>query len=169
MAMRKPGARTLGREDLDDDPLREKGKEEPSHRVGVFVPLLLLFQTFLNIAVLQDTAPTVRREYKICTLGKGKGGVGRKRWRNPTRSVGRVMSKDELLLPKFDYYIDESDPDIVILRRPDGSFVAAFSARGATREGIVEAAKEDYRGLVEVHASSLNHQQEKKKNQQRSA
>ena len=167
--MRKPGARTLGREDLGDDPLREKGKEEPGHRVSVFVPLLLLFQTFLNIAVLQDTAPTVRCEYKICTLGKGKGGVGRKRWRNPTRSVGRVVSKDELLLPKFDYYIDESDPDIVILRRPDGSFVAAFSARGATREGIVEAAKEDYRGLVEVHASSLNHQQEKKKNQQRSA
>ena len=34
----------------------------------------------------------------------------------------------QLLLPKFDYYIDNSDPDIVILRRQDGSFVAAFSA-----------------------------------------
>ena len=33
-------------------------------------------------------------------------------------------------LPKFDYYLDESDPDIVVLRRQDGSFVAAFSARG---------------------------------------
>ena len=43
-----------------------------------------------------------------------------------------------LLLPKFDYYLDNSDPDIVILRRQDGAFVAAFSARGATREGIVE-------------------------------
>jgi hypothetical protein len=39
------------------------------------------------------------------------------------------------LLAKFDYHIDESDPDIVVLRRQDGSFVAAFSARGATREG----------------------------------
>jgi hypothetical protein len=87
---------------------------------------------------------------------------------SPTKSVGGVVSKDVLLLPKFDYYIDESDPDIVILRRQDGSFVAAFSARGATREGLVEAAKEDYRGLVEVHAGSLNHQQENK-NQQRSA
>jgi hypothetical protein len=51
-------------------------------------------------------------------------------------------------LPKFDYYLDESDPDVVILRRQDGSFVAAFSAGGATREGIVEAAKEDYQALL---------------------
>jgi hypothetical protein len=51
-------------------------------------------------------------------------------------------------LPKFDYYLDESDPDVVVLRRQDGAFVAAFSARGATREGITEAAKEDYRQLL---------------------
>jgi hypothetical protein len=55
---------------------------------------------------------------------------------------------DEEMLPKFDYYIDESDPDVVILRRQDGAFVAAFSARGATTEGILEAAKEDYRQLL---------------------
>ena len=47
------------------------------------------------------------------------------------------------------YYIDESDPDVVTLHREDGSFVAAFSARGATREGIVEAAREDYRKLMQ--------------------
>ena len=46
------------------------------------------------------------------------------------------------------YYLDESDPDILILRRQDDTFVAAFSARGATREGIVEAAKEDYQSLM---------------------
>jgi hypothetical protein len=51
-------------------------------------------------------------------------------------------------LPKLDYYLDESDPDVVVLRRQDGTFVAAFSARAATREGIVEAAEEDYRRLV---------------------
>jgi hypothetical protein len=61
----------------------------------------------------------------------------------------------ELSFPKFDYYLDESDPDVVILRRQDGSFVAAFSARGATREGIVEAAKEDYGRLVETNADPL--------------
>jgi hypothetical protein len=38
-----------------------------------------------------------------------------------------------------------------VLRRQDDSFAAAFSARGATREGIIEAAREDYRKLVEVH------------------
>jgi hypothetical protein len=43
------------------------------------------------------------------------------------------------------YFLDESDPDILILRRSDGSFVAAFSARGVTREGILEAAQEDWR------------------------
>ena len=59
------------------------------------------------------------------------------------------------MLPKFDYYIDKSDPDIVVLRRQDGSFVAAFSAQGATREGIVEAAKEDYRRLLEANAECL--------------
>jgi hypothetical protein len=37
---------------------------------------------------------------------------------------------EEKKLPKFDYYLDESDPDIVALRRQDSSFVAAFSARG---------------------------------------
>ena len=64
------------------------------------------------------------------------------------------------MLPKFDYYIDKSDPDIVVLRRQDGSFVAAFSARGATREGIVEAAKEDYVKLIEAKAESLGLREE---------
>jgi hypothetical protein len=54
----------------------------------------------------------------------------------------------EEMLPKFDYYLDESDPDVVVLRRQDGAFVAAFSARGATKEGIEEAAKEDYAALM---------------------
>jgi hypothetical protein len=64
-------------------------------------------------------------------------------------SLGGVRI-DEEMLPKFDYYLDKSDQDIVILRRQDGSFTAAFSARGVTREGIVQAAKEDYRKLIEV-------------------
>ncbi len=60
---------------------------------------------------------------------------------------------EDLKFPAFDYYLDESDPDIVILRRQDDSFVASFSADGATREGILEAAKEDYGQLVEAHAA----------------
>jgi hypothetical protein len=60
-----------------------------------------------------------------------------------------------LLLPKFDYHMDESDADVLVLRRQDGSFVAAFSACGATREGVVDAAKEDYRALLREHAGPL--------------
>jgi hypothetical protein len=63
--------------------------------------------------------------------------------------------EDEPLFAKFDYYLDESDPDIVILRRQDDAFVAAFSARGVTREGIAEAAKEDYGRLLEANADHL--------------
>jgi hypothetical protein len=63
---------------------------------------------------------------------------------------------EEHKLPKFDYYIDESDPDIVILRRQGGTFVAAFSARGATKEGLLEAAEEDYWRLIEAKADLLS-------------
>ena len=58
------------------------------------------------------------------------------------------------------YYLDESDPDILILRRQDGTFVAAFSAQGATREGIVEAAMEDYRTLNERNLAEEDEAQE---------
>src|SRR5215207_9234552 len=59
-------------------------------------------------------------------------------------------TKEHGWLPKFDYYLDESDPDVMILRRQDGTFVAAFSAQGASREGILEAASEDYRRLASL-------------------
>jgi hypothetical protein len=51
---------------------------------------------------------------------------------------------DDAMLPPG-YCLDESDPDIITLRRKDGTFVAAFSAQGATREGIIEAAMQDSR------------------------
>ena len=61
------------------------------------------------------------------------------------------MSTEDIPFPKFDYHLDESDPDVVVLRRQDGSFVAAFSAWGTTESSIVEAAKEDYRELIRVY------------------
>ena len=64
-------------------------------------------------------------------------------------------ARQEFLLPSFNYYLDESDPDMVILRRQDDSFVAAFSTQGVTKEGIVEAAKEDYRQLIQACLPSL--------------
>jgi hypothetical protein len=65
---------------------------------------------------------------------------------------------EDLKFPAFNYHLDESDPDIVILRRQDGSFVAAFSARGITKEGIIEAAKEDYGQLVDAYAAQQGRQ-----------
>jgi hypothetical protein len=64
-------------------------------------------------------------------------------------------ASQEILLPSFNYYLDESDPDIVLLRRQDDSFVAAFSTQGVTKEGIVEAAKEDYWQLVQACLPSV--------------
>jgi hypothetical protein len=69
---------------------------------------------------------------------------------------------DEFWFPKFDYYVDESDPDIMILRRQDDSFVAAFSACGATNEGIVEAAREDYWGLIQAHTNALGRENQER-------
>lgn len=65
------------------------------------------------------------------------------------------MREEEPLFPKFDYYLDESNPDVLVLRRQDGSFAAAFSAQGATREGIVEAAREDYAVLLSENEGYL--------------
>ncbi len=64
------------------------------------------------------------------------------------------MSVPERFLPSINYYLDESDPDIMILRCQDDSFVAAFSPDGATREGIIETAKEDYRERIKDHWAS---------------
>ena len=63
--------------------------------------------------------------------------------RRLTKSGGGIHDLPPWLRPT--YVLDESDPDIFMLRRADGSFVAAFSAQGATREGIRQAAEEDWR------------------------
>ena len=55
--------------------------------------------------------------------------------RDRTAGLGVESVEEEPLLPKFDYHLDESDPDILVLRRQDGSFVAAFSARVPPRKG----------------------------------
>ena len=59
------------------------------------------------------------------------------------------VSTQDVLVSSFNYYLADSDPDIWILRRQDDSFVAAYSARGETKNTIIEAAKEDYRQLIQ--------------------
>ena len=77
----------------------------------------------------------------------------------PVEPMGGPHQEEEeeegLLYPSFDYHLDESDPDMMILRRQDGSLVAAFSAQGATSEGIVEAAREDYAALLRENEGQL--------------
>jgi hypothetical protein len=51
----------------------------------------------------------------------------------------------ELHLPSG-YRLDRSDPDVWMLRRPEGWVVAYFSARGATKEAVEGVAWEDYGG-----------------------
>jgi hypothetical protein len=58
------------------------------------------------------------------------------------------MRSEEPSLPPG-YRLDRSDPDVWALRRPEGWVVAHFSAQGATREAIEEAAREDYEGAGE--------------------
>ena len=41
------------------------------------------------------------------------------------------------------YTVDILDPDVLILRRDDGSMVAAFSSRGSTPESIRRRVEED--------------------------
>jgi hypothetical protein len=50
------------------------------------------------------------------------------------------------------YRLDRSDPDVWVLRRPEGWVVAYFSAQGVTREATVQMAWEDYKnGGVEEY------------------
>ncbi len=50
------------------------------------------------------------------------------------------MGSEEPRLPPG-YRLDRSDPDVWILRRPEGWVVAYFSARGATKEVMEQAAE----------------------------
>jgi len=52
------------------------------------------------------------------------------------------------------YAVDILDPDILILRRDDGSLVAAFSSRGSTPESVRHTAEEDRRSRRAVPGRS---------------
>jgi DNA-binding SARP family transcriptional activator len=72
--------------------------------------------------------------------------------------INRIRKRREDLvseaLPELpnDYYV-ERDPDVLVLRRVDGSLVAAFSSRGAALEAIRRAAKEAGYGEAFVGSS----------------
>ena len=51
-------------------------------------------------------------------------------------------------LPKFDYYLDESDPDVVVLRRPGRHVRGRLSASGVAGRASSRPQKEDYAALL---------------------
>jgi hypothetical protein len=51
----------------------------------------------------------------------------------------------EVRLPSG-YSLDRSDPDVLVLRCPNGTAIARLSARGATTEAIEREASTYYRG-----------------------
>ena len=67
----------------------------------------------------------------------------------------RNETAQEVRLPK-NCRLEESDLDVLVLLRDDGTFVAASIARVATKEGSLrvarEAAREDRAALIEQRA-----------------
>jgi hypothetical protein len=82
-----------------------------------------------------------QRELQCANLGKEPG-------------AGKVKDKPLRLPPG--YVLDFSDPDVLVLRRSDGSSVAAFSALGADPTEVCRAAEEDRRNLAARDEPLLN-------------
>ena len=61
-----------------------------------------------------------------------------------------MSGKAPLRLPSG-YRLDTSDPDILYLRRADGTVAGVFSAQGATAWAVEDAAREDLQGRVPPH------------------
>jgi hypothetical protein len=60
------------------------------------------------------------------------------------RLIGGTGASREPRLPSG-YSLDRSDPDVLVLRCPQGTAVARFSAWGATAEAIEREARMHYR------------------------
>jgi hypothetical protein len=60
------------------------------------------------------------------------------------RLIGGTGASREVRLPPG-YTLDLSDPDVLVLRCPDGTAIARFSAQGATAEAIEQEAMADYK------------------------
>jgi hypothetical protein len=60
------------------------------------------------------------------------------------RLIGGAKSSDEARLPPG-YVLNHSDPDLLVLRCPQGTAIARFSARGATAEAIEREARTHHR------------------------
>jgi hypothetical protein len=62
---------------------------------------------------------------------------------NPSRGTLRPEGKPRL---PPGYYLDRSDPDVLVLRSEEGGLVARFSAMGYVAESVERVAWEDHHG-----------------------
>jgi hypothetical protein len=60
------------------------------------------------------------------------------------RLIGGTGAFGEPRLPPG-YSLERSDPDVLVLRCPNGTTIARFSAQGATAEAIEQEARTHYR------------------------
>jgi hypothetical protein len=60
------------------------------------------------------------------------------------RLIGGTGGSREPRLPPG-YSLDRSDPEVLVLRSPEGTAIARFSAQGATAEAIEQEARRHYR------------------------
>ena len=60
------------------------------------------------------------------------------------RLIGGTGASREVRLPPG-YSLDRSDPDVFVLRCPQGTVIARFSTRGATAEAIEREARTHHR------------------------
>ena len=58
--------------------------------------------------------------------------------------IGGLGSPEEPRLPPG-YSLDHSDPDVLVLRCPNGTTIARFSTQGAAAESIEREARTHYR------------------------
>ena len=62
---------------------------------------------------------------------------------DPTAKAVLEAERDPLGQLPVGYEVDRSDPDVLVLRRSDGSFMTAFSRRGVRSEGVREDVEEE--------------------------
>lgn len=127
-----------------------------------------------EISVLEELEACIQRRKRKYTsdlrtlviyLTQGYGGVGgvlvyktlQDRYPDEHRELREITRKALLvaedpegyhLVPEG-YVLDRSDPDVLILNREDGTFVAVFSASGVTVQGILSAVNEDRERMAE--------------------
>jgi hypothetical protein len=64
-------------------------------------------------------------------------------------SRGTLRPQDEVPLP-LGYYLDRSDPEVLILRSEEGALIARFSTRGYAAESVEREAWEDHRQRIRL-------------------